>query len=164
MRKLLTMVITLFVISASSSVMRADDFQSGTEVHKQEGFDAVLHQWELLPDHGDPDRLSLSRSMNCESLRITQNYTETLTSTKEAAEQGVAVAQYSLGLFYLGGHGVLQDYVTAHVWLNVAAANGYKDAAKHRDILAYKKMTTFGIEEAQKRAKVCMETNYQNCD
>ena len=45
------------------------------------------------------------------------------------AEQGVAEAQYNLGLMYYKGEGVIQDYVYAHMWWNIATANG-NDIAK----------------------------------
>jgi uncharacterized protein len=40
----------------------------------------------------------------------------------------------------MDGNGVLQDYVLAHMWLNLAAAQGDKDAAKQRDELAAKEL------------------------
>jgi clan AA aspartic protease (TIGR02281 family) len=50
---------------------------------------------------------------------------------------------------YASGQGVPQDYVTAHMWLNLAAARGYKDAAQNRDNIAAQ-MTPAQIAEAQK--------------
>ena len=37
---------------------------------------------------------------------------------------------------YEGGLGVPQDYVTAHAWLNLAAAQGNDEAAAVRDEIA----------------------------
>jgi TPR repeat protein len=42
--------------------------------------------------------------------------------SKVAAEQGNASAQNNLGVMYGKGQGVPQDYVQAHMWLNLAAA------------------------------------------
>ncbi len=39
-----------------------------------------------------------------------------------AADQGNASAQYNLGVMDGNGEGVLQDYVEAHMWFNLAAA------------------------------------------
>ncbi|MFN2150265.1 MAG: SEL1-like repeat protein, partial [Anaerolineales bacterium] len=36
------------------------------------------------------------------------------------------MAQYNLGLMYSKGRGVPQDYVKAHMWLNLAAAQGFE--------------------------------------
>ena len=41
---------------------------------------------------------------------------------RRAAEQGDASAQFQLGLKYLDGEGVPQDYARAYGWLNLAAA------------------------------------------
>jgi TPR repeat protein len=41
---------------------------------------------------------------------------------RKAAEQGDKMAQANLGEMYAKGHGVPQDYVLAHKWLNLAAA------------------------------------------
>jgi len=42
-----------------------------------------------------------------------------------AAEQGLADAQSSLGDMYYNDKGVPKDLVQAHVWWNIAGANGY---------------------------------------
>ncbi len=47
---------------------------------------------------------------------------------------------------------MLQDYVQAHMWLNLASAEGEIDASKERDKLA-EKMTTVQIAEAQRLAR-----------
>jgi TPR repeat protein len=53
---------------------------------------------------------------------------------------------------YAQGQGVPQDYVPAHMWFDLAAAQGEKDATELRDSLA-KKMTPAQIAEAQKLAR-----------
>jgi S1-C subfamily serine protease len=49
------------------------------------------------------------------------------------------------------GRGVPQDYIMAHMWFNLAAASGNKDAASNRDFVATR-MTPTQIGEAQRRA------------
>ena len=61
------------------------------------------------------------------------------------------------------GQGVVQDYVRAHMWLNLAAVKGDADAVKNRDIVAAK-MTTQQIAAAQKLAGECQARDYKNCD
>ena len=70
---------------------------------------------------------------------------------RQAAEQGQAKAQYSLGRIYRDGDRVLQDYVKAHAWLNLAAAEGKEDARKARDSPG-SRTTREQIAEAQKLA------------
>ena len=63
-----------------------------------------------------------------------------------------AVAQFSLGVMYSKGRGVPQDYVQAHMWDNLAAAQDIEDARKGRDKLA-EHMTPAQIAEAQRLAR-----------
>ena len=72
------------------------------------------------------------------------------------AEQGDASAQINLGVMYATGEGVPQDYVSAHMWLNLAAAAGVArggvGASKAREMVA-ESMTREQIAEAQARAR-----------
>ena len=63
---------------------------------------------------------------------------------------------------YEYGKGVLQDNVIAHMWYNVAAANGDDKAGKRRDLIA-KKMSPAAIEKAQAMARECMSSGYTKC-
>jgi TPR repeat protein len=72
-----------------------------------------------------------------------------LEDTRAAAEQGNARAQTNLGDMYANGRGVPQDYILAHMWFNLAAAQGDGDATKGRDMVE-KKMTRAQIAEAQR--------------
>ncbi len=47
------------------------------------------------------------------------------------ATDGHARAQYNLGVMYAIGLGVTQDYVAAHMWLNLAATQGHGAARKN---------------------------------
>ena len=79
------------------------------------------------------------------------------------AEQRDATAQYNLGVMYDNGQGVLQDYVCAHMWLNIAASSGEStDVSKNRDILA-KRMYSSQIEKAQDLARECVRKKYKGC-
>jgi TPR repeat protein len=71
---------------------------------------------------------------------------------RKAAEQGDADAQVNLGILYGMGQGVPQDYAAAHMWFNLAAARGNKDAVKGRDMVIAK-MTPAQVVEAQKLAR-----------
>ena len=73
-------------------------------------------------------------------------------ATRHAAEQGDADAQYLVGFAYANGRGVPEDDVTAHMWLNVAAATGDEDARTARENVAAR-MTREQIAEAQARAR-----------
>ena len=70
---------------------------------------------------------------------------------RTAAAAGDAQAMLGLGRLYLQGLGVLQDYVEAHKWFNLAASRGEADGARERDALA-EKMTPQQVATAQERA------------
>jgi TPR repeat protein len=63
---------------------------------------------------------------------------------------------------YGNGQGVIQDNVYAHMWLNIGASNGYKNAVKYRDIIA-ERMTSSQMAEAQKLARACVAKKYKGC-
>ena len=56
------------------------------------------------------------------------------------------------------GQGVIQDYIRAHMWMNIAASRGFELAANNRDILA-KEMTPADISKAQDTARECVAKN-----
>ncbi|KMK64001.1 SEL1-like repeat protein [Puniceibacterium sp. IMCC21224] len=70
-----------------------------------------------------------------------------------AAEAGETAAQALLGQAWAtGDYGLEQDYVTAHSWLNLAAAGGNAGASETRDVIAAL-MTPEQIAQAQTRAR-----------
>ena len=71
---------------------------------------------------------------------------------RKAADQGNAPARYNLGRMYAQGLGVAQDKSLAHMWLNLAAAQGLEAARSARDNLAAN-MTPDQIAEAQRLAR-----------
>ncbi|MGO9938882.1 MAG: hypothetical protein ACLPH3_14535 [Terracidiphilus sp.] len=70
---------------------------------------------------------------------------------RSAAVQGNAESQLALGELYEDGHGVVQDFVQAHMWYNLAASAGTPEAESRRDALATK-MTREQLSDAQKLA------------
>ena len=58
----------------------------------------------------------------------TGDYATSLEEWTPLAEQGTALAQYFLGVMYLKGLGVLQDYKMAAKWNALAAEQGFAKA------------------------------------
>ena len=79
------------------------------------------------------------------------------------AEQGDASAQSNLGFMYANGRGVLKDSVLAHTWFNIAGANGNEAARELRDSLE-RDMTRAEVSRATELARVCMASDYQDCE
>ncbi len=73
-----------------------------------------------------------------------------------AAEAGDLTAQYLLADAYSTGTGVPSDFVNAHKWLNIAAAQGHKDAAADRAVLT-DLMTAEQLAQAQNAARAFLE-------
>jgi TPR repeat protein len=63
---------------------------------------------------------------------------------------------------YYNGRGVLQDYVYAHMWWNIAASSGDKVASKNIETVA-KQMTPSQLEKAQNLARECVRKKYKGC-
>ena len=61
---------------------------------------------------------------------VEQDYVEGVKWIRKAAEQGDAVAQYSLSACYYCGMGVEKDYEEAAKWCRKAAEQGFEDAKK----------------------------------
>ena len=119
--------------------------------------------YRLAADQGNADAQSNLGHMYGDGKGLARDYAEALKWYRLAADQGNAVAQANLGAAYHNGDGVAQDFIAAHMWFNIAGANGDSDATKNRDMMAAK-MTPADLSEAQRRAKVCMASNYQDCD
>lgn len=85
-----------------------------------------------------------------------QNPEDAAALLEQAARAGDIRAQVQLGQLYTTGTGVPLDYVTAHKWLNVAAASGSSKASEQRDTIA-KLMTAEQIAEAQTAARTFFE-------
>ena len=86
------------------------------------------------------------------------NYVEAALWYRLAADHGLGGAQFNLGMMYVQGHGVSQDDVQAHMWLDLAASqlpalgtNQRNSTVDARDRIA-SKMTPQQIVEAQQLA------------
>lgn len=123
----------------------------------------------VLQDHAEAAKWYKQASLQgmakaSENLGFMHSGTERIQWHKLAVKQGSKISSVFLGRSYLGdGTGVLQDYVSAHMWFNIGAANGNQLSKIHRDGIA-KLMSQADVSEAQRRAKICMDSDYKNCD
>ena len=58
-------------------------------------------------------------------------------TTLQAAKEGYAEAQFTLGETYYSGQGVTQDYTEAYKWYRKAAEQGHKQAQATLGVLYY---------------------------
>lgn len=70
---------------------------------------------------------------------------------RRAADKGLPAAMANLGLMFMHGLGVPQDYVLGQTWLTLAASQGNAEA-RTLAIIGQRRMTAGQINEAQERA------------
>jgi TPR repeat protein len=83
---------------------------------------------------------------------MAKSYDSAYSGFVELAETGSSVCQYYLGIMFLNGKGVLQDFCQAHMWLNIASSRGHEKARKQLEILTGS-MTPEQVAEAQSMAR-----------
>jgi TPR repeat protein len=115
----------------------------------------AIKWYRIAADQGDPRAQKALGDMNNAGVGMPQNYAEAMKWWRRAANQGYARAQIDLG--------APQDFVQAHMWLNLAAAAPasayepwaetiYRQSAVGQRNLVARKMTLAQIAEAQKLA------------
>jgi len=142
-------------------------YRQGEGTHKgayvPQNYVEAVRWYRLAAEQGyAPAQLELGE-MYYHGQGVAQDYFEAVRWYRMAAEQGYIPAHFNLGEMYYHGHGVPQDYVTSHMWYNLGAATGIKRALQGRDFVA-QSLTPADISEAQRRARVCLASNYRNCD
>lgn len=110
-------------------------------------------------EQGDEDVYLLLAELYVTDEHLAEDYKETVKWLLLASEQGRglahAAAQNNLGVMYAKGTGILNNNVKAHMWYNIAGANGDELGARNRANIE-KKMTPAQIAEAQKLAREWM--------
>lgn len=96
---------------------------------------------------------------------VVQDYAEAVKWFGFAAIKGDFSAQDRLGGMYEYGRGVPQDYVRAHMWYNIACSNSANTrlGCLERENLAQYRMSPADVSEAQRMARACLESGYEDC-
>jgi TPR repeat protein len=153
-------VLALFLIPAMAW---EQDHNKGMWAYSAGDYATALHEFTPIAEQGYAlAQVMLGTIYHTGGEGVPQDYAEAMKWYRLSAEQGHAGAQSLLGIMYDIGQGVTQDYVAAHMWLNISSANGYEKAGSRRDELA-ERMLPADISKAQEKARVCMESNYQDC-
>ena len=93
---------------------------------------------------------------------VVQDYAEALKWYFASAKQGYKLAQDRLGYMYKEHSDNPKSNLLAHMWYNIAAANGTHDSGRLRDQIA-SSMTNADISKAQAMARECMDSDYTKC-
>ena len=140
------------------------NYEKGLNALLIEGDNATAWQ-ELRPlaEQGDALAQYALGLMYSDGRGVPKNLVEGARWYRLSAEQGDADAQYTLGTMFADGEGVLKDRVSAHMWYNIAGVNSNEHA--QNDLVSIEKhMTKEQIAEATRQSKVCMSSDYQDCD
>lgn len=107
--------------------------------------------WEQHAEEG-PDSSAHTLSLFYSSHETERNFDKAFEHYKKAAAQGHVKAYERLGVLYRDGNSVPQDFVMAHMWLNLSSAKQNQEARTMMHDLE-KKMTPSQINEAQIMAR-----------
>lgn len=102
----------------------------------------------LAAQQGDPVAQFLLAHILAHGLIDEPDLREAARWYRKAAASGLSTAMTNLGLLYLRGTGVPQDYVLGYMWVNLAAGTGQVEAVRVRDTVSAR-MTADQINEAQ---------------
>ena len=125
------------------------DVQSITPKLCEDWYDAITSKQPDSIELGDAEKEAFNQAFES---YLSGSYDIACKGFIELSEQDSSVSQYYLGLMYLTGLGVLQDFAPAHMWLNIASSHGHKKARMRLDQLT-QNMTAELIAEAQKQAR-----------
>jgi len=114
----------------------------------------------LLGSIGNSESADFQEGMWAYSMK---DYATAFRELKPLAEQGNPTAQYYVGAMYAFGNGVHKDYVFAHMWANIALANGNQTGTRLINFVE-KKMTPSEIETAQDLTRKCVRVKYEGCE
>jgi TPR repeat protein len=145
----------------------AQDHDTGVAAYNAGDYSSALREWRPLAEQGSRSAQANLGFMYDEGLGVPQNYDEAARWYRLASEQGLARAQRQLGWLWVRNlpfsETETQTFITAHMWLNIATANGDEQARKYLETIEFY-LPPSSILEAQRRAQVCMASDYQDCD
>ncbi len=128
------------------------DIRGGIAAYERGDYAAALVELRPLADGGNAEAQYLLATLYDQALGVARDSGRAIAWYRKAALQRWSAAQYMLGLIYAVGQAdVPQDYVQAHLWFDLAAAQGVGGAARLRDRVRAS-MTPAQIAEAQRQA------------
>ena len=123
--------------------------------------DQALRWYKLAGDAGN-EYAQFTVGRFYESLGNPRDHSEAFKWYKKAAKLGNSFAQHKIGLLTLHGKGVEQDYIRAHVWLNLASSKGSLKANSERKKLE-NRLSDSELKLAREQAVKCLTSAYKVC-
>ena len=99
--------------------------------------------------------------MRREGEGVPQDYNEAVRWFRKAADQGLADAQFNLGIMYFHGEGIAQDLNEAVRWIRKASDQGFANAQVNLGALYY---AGKGVTQDLKKALVLVSAGEANSD
>lgn len=146
----------------------AADIDDGQAAYNAGDYATALRLWRPLAEQGNARAQNNLGVMYENGKGVAQDINEAVRWYRLAAVQGYSGAQYDLGLAYaIGRGGVRRDPVRAYMWFSLAAQSLSGDTgtlvAQTRDVFAGA-MTPAQIDEAAELARMCLASNYRECE
>ena len=123
--------------------------------------DQALRWYKLAGDSGN-EYAQFTVGRFYESLGNPHDDIEAFKWYRKAAKLGNSFAQHKIGLLTLHGKGVEQDYIRAHVWLNLASSKGSLKANSERKKLE-NRLSDSELKLAREQAVKCLTSAYKVC-
>ena len=123
--------------------------------------DQALRWYKLAGDSGN-EYAQFTVGRFYESLGNPHDDIEAFKWYRKAAKLGNSFAQHKIGLLTLHGKGVEQDYIRAHVWLNLASSKGSLKANSERKKLE-NRFSENELKLARELAVKCLTSAYKVC-
>jgi peptidoglycan hydrolase-like protein with peptidoglycan-binding domain/TPR repeat protein len=111
------------------------------------------------PEPNQPSKLDIAE---VKASYDAKDYNKAFADAQVLAVQGDPEAQLLLGKMFADGRGTLQVSTVAHMWFNIASMGGIDEAYEERKTITAQ-MTPSAVEEAQKMAMKCIQSNYADC-
>jgi len=148
---------------ASPSAAAADDLARGLTAYKTGNYSQALKLLRRAAKDGSSDAQFHLGAMYFNGHGVAQDRDKATRAFHDAAVRGNREAQVILGMMYWDGRGVPKDSVSAYMWFDIASRNGSQQAAESGNRIAAS-LSAPDIAEAQRRARSCLESDYQRCE
>lgn len=167
LRWFITIVFVLSFGSVLFAQKEPEDFEAlgkGIETLNRGEYEAGRKQIRHLADQGGANaQYWMGVIYSGDYYGVSKNIPKALRWYRISAKQNYAPAQTKIAEIYLNGDGVPKNIVSAHMWYQIADANGDRNTRWTRRRIQ-REMSREQIAEAKQRAKTCLASYYEDCD
>lgn len=161
MKRYLPILVALVLASSPSSADRLDDAIAAAHAGE---YRTAVKVFKEFAAQGDARAQSNLGAMYDMGLGVAFDTAEAAKWYRLAAKQGEVLAQSNLGYLYQNGQLASgQDFVRALMWFDIASVNGHQPSGKALEKVKAK-LTPEEIAEALSLARLCLASNYRDCD